>query len=520
MKLLFEESTYLLNSLTNLFSDETIKNLGESYLENTQVKVKCIGILSTKEKEQVLILPKVYREELAISDHYFTDILDVKLSDYKKYWNHIFNLLNACNKFNFIQMSTLDCYGQNNPKEFLENFSIFIDVINFYKRYGMILQRTNKIHFSDKNVNWNRTITNTDMIIVQNTPIHIAPVGTKKFNSNDNILNKYLFGALDIIDNYIEIKGYKKRNSPSFLNYLIRNALIDLQRIKSKIFSDYHRYCHKMLILFYSGFFCANEEKKNFLIKNFENVYEFMIDNLLREDILSKNINIKNTLKKHKDGRIIDHLFLSKSLFKLNKNTIYVLDSKYYKDDNIDNKSIYKQKIYARNLYDIYLEHEEELNKLDLELVESKFYSYDFIPNYFVIPTLSPKFIDLYDSEKNDTTSKLINNIYFKDHFFDKDTNIIFFIKIDLPKLIDHFIGNNKFELKKFKEFIYLKTSEILKTKYYFSNREFEDTSEMNNYLIENFYLLYGKFIISSNKSIQVYEEKLNQGPSRIKERL
>ncbi|MDO7480343.1 hypothetical protein Q5X66_13525 [Acinetobacter baumannii] len=136
MKLIFEENLYCLDIVSTLFSNEIIENLGE--IQDEGIKVKAIGIIYTKNLEPVLVLPKVYSENLVIGNQIYANVLDVEQNQYKKYWRQIFKLLEACNKFNYIQVNVLDCYGQKDPQEFLTNFSIFNEVIDFYKRYGGI----------------------------------------------------------------------------------------------------------------------------------------------------------------------------------------------------------------------------------------------------------------------------------------------------------------------------------------------------------------------------------------------
>lgn len=513
MKLIFEENLYCLDIVSTLFSNDIIENLGE--IQDEGIKVKAIGIIYTKNLEPVLVLPKVYSENLVTGNQIYANVLDVEQNQYKKYWRQIFKLLEACNKFNSIQVNVLDCYGQKDPQEFLTNFSIFNEVIDFYKRYGGISKRVNEKCYSGKKINWNKTVTANHILLVNDIPIYTKTISVKKFNSYDNVLNKYLFVALDIISDFINLNGYSRKNNSIALNLLRKNAIFDLKRIRSKIFSDHHLYCYKLLMRFFSGFFCLSAEKNDLLIKNFNLVFESMVDNLFKKDCLNKNEKTKNILRKHRDGKIVDHVFIGESLFKIDKNTIYILDSKYYKNNFFDNYSVYKQKTYTRNIYDIYLENENIFIELGVELVERRFFSYDFVPNYFVMPALSSEFINFSAIKNGVNGSGFIEKINFSDCFFDRDTNLIFLLKVDLTKLIDSFLGVEKVNLKNIKEFIYFKTFEFLNFKYNFNIKRFDDEVDRDNYLIGNFYKLYGKFIKHSKNSIYVYNGR-KRGDNRF----
>ncbi|MDO7220562.1 hypothetical protein [Acinetobacter nosocomialis] len=506
MKLIFEENIYCIDIISDLFSIELIQNLGE--IREEGIKVKAIGIIYTKSLEPVLVLPKIYSEDSVADDKVYATVLDVEQNQYKKYWRQIFKLLEACNKFNYIQANALDCYGQKDPQEYLTNFSIFNEVIDFYRKNGGVSRRVNEKSYSGKKINWNKTVAANHILLVDDVPIYTKTIGVKKFNSDDNILNKYLFVALDIISDFISLNGYSKRNNSTTLNILRRNAIFDIKRIRSKIFSDQHLYCYELLIRFFQGFFCLSLEKNNLLIKNFNLVFESMVDNLFKKDYLNRNEKTKNILRKHKDGKIVDHVFMGDSLFKFDKNTIYVLDSKYYKNNFFDKYSIYKQKTYTRNIYDIYLENEIIFNELGIELVERRFFSYDFIPNYFIMPASSSEFINFSASENSVNDFGFIERINFNDCFFDRDTNLIFVLKVDLIKLIDSFLGVEKVNLKKIKEFLYFNTLEFLNFRYDFNIKIFDGEMDRDNYLIGNFYKLYGKFTKHSNNSIYIYNGK------------
>ena len=79
-------------------------------------------------------------------------------------------------------------------------------------------------------------------------------------------------------------------------------------------------------------------------VNNFEIVFEKMVDYLIGDN--SKLAD----LRKQKDGKLIDHIYMDSSLIGSDSNIYYIGDSKYYKTDNeIEGVALYKQFTYARN---------------------------------------------------------------------------------------------------------------------------------------------------------------------------
>lgn len=171
--------------------------------------------------------------------------------------------------------------------------------------------------------------------------------------------------------------------------------------------------------------------KEALTVKNFEKVFEKMIDTLIGDtDKLSE-------LKKQKDGKLIDHIYLDKSLLTPDNNIFYIGDSKYYPEDrHPEGISLYKQFTYARNViqYNInqyYIEQEANLNTIRYRDEQTE--GYNVTPNFFICPKIEDRKLDFETPSfaPSSWTPKKINK-HFEDRLFDRDTLLLREYEINL----------------------------------------------------------------------------------------
>lgn len=97
----------------------------------------------------------------------------------------------------------------------------------------------------------------------------------------------------------------------------------------------------------------SSELQEYLLAKNFNIVFEAMIDELLGDQIPDKDKRLRE-LKEQPDGKLVDHIYQWQNLTNNEEedNTVYYIgDSKYYKRGTvIGRESVYKQFTYARNV--------------------------------------------------------------------------------------------------------------------------------------------------------------------------
>ena len=133
-----------------------------------------------------------------------------------------------------------------------------------------------------------------------------------------------------------------------------------------------------------------NERQEDFLLaKDFEHIFEVMIDSLI-----SEKQDLPTDLTSQKDGKSVDHMFIDESLIELaHGQTYYIGDSKYYKRHgdqvHLDDTSIYKQYTYARNVIqwnmNLFLGlSKNKTNSEQPQLRDPLTEGYNPIPNFFI----------------------------------------------------------------------------------------------------------------------------------------
>ena len=298
------------------------------------------------------------------------------------------------------------------------------------------------------------------------------------------------------------------------------NATRRLKAIKSNYFSD------KLLRLWhlcYAYFERLEQVKANktmnevLLVRDFNIVFEDMIDALLGESDLPK------VLKEHKDGKRIDHIYPYQSLI-FEDDIYYIGDSKYYKNDaEFEQKSIYKQYTYSKNViqYNIDLFNKEQLAdsfRYRDELTEG----YNVTPNFFISAILNERF----DAALDVLTPRgkaIERNIHFKNRLFDRDTLHLQAYDINFLFVLNSYIARNHQQSKDFNhKAIKLFRQNMLK--YLNESYDFYEVipnEKLEIFVNQHFKLLNGKMYRCSTKPnvlIVALEKNKEKLPEFVKE--
>ena len=202
-----------------------------------------------------------------------------------------------------------------------------------------------------------------------------------------------------------------------------------LKKIRRKYFTDEFVKLWRLLFTFFDMAENIKSHKYHedrLLVKNFNIVFEDMIDYLIG----SKMGDIPDELKNQADGKIVDHIYKSKSLID-DHDIYYVGDSKYYAEWNeIGANSIYKQFTYAKNIiqFNINLFHhwdpQEKSKEEPLLYRDSLTEGYNITPNFFIRGVIDSKNIS-YDEDIKEQSDMLRINKHFYNRLFDRDTLIL-----------------------------------------------------------------------------------------------
>ena len=252
-----------------------------------------------------------------------------------------------------------------------------------------------------------------------------------------------------------------------------------LRQIKYKYFSDKALRLWELCYAFFeqSKQVKINAQLNEFLIvKNFNIVFEAIIDELIGDHTLPDRLN-----KKQADGKKVDHLYLYKSLTSVetNKQVYYIGDSKYYKQKNpISEESIAKQYTYARNViqWNLNLFFGEDTDDKPMEtdfcLRDEVTEGYNVIPNFFISATI-PEDLSYTDTiEKARKKATTFVSQQFRNRLFDRDTLLVTHYDVNFLYVVSLYARNNAYLKKewrnKVREIFRKKIQEELATRYNF----------------------------------------------------
>lgn len=210
-----------------------------------------------------------------------------------------------------------------------------------------------------------------------------------------------------------------------------------MRDIKGKYFRDDLRTLWTLLDAFFTFNYSRDDKcprKEALVVKEFDAVFEKMVDRLIGDT--SKLAALKN----QKDGKLIDHIYMDKSLIGKDSNIYYIGDSKYYSDSHdIEGVPLYKQFTYARNTiqYNIdqyYLQHKANPNAIRYRDKDTE--GYNVTPNFFVRPKIKSDTLDFDTPSFRASENQPKPNKHFEDRLFDRDTLLLREYEINLIFLI------------------------------------------------------------------------------------
>ena len=365
------------------------------------------------------------------------------------------------------------------------------------------------LHSGYNKINWTRTIGTTNAIVQDNRPIYLNPVNKKRQINFDEELLVIFFSILnyigdqygfpkDINCNFNLIKGKQ------FETY--RNGLgkVRLQQIKYKYFSDKALELWELCYAFFDNankVFTNKDQQEYLLVKNFNIVFEAIIDELIGERDIPKG------LKEQEDGKRVDHMYTYKGLttHEEDKSIYYIGDSKYYKRNNqIGRESVYKQFTYARNVIqwhlNLFMDNEKDdaewKNKLP-ELRDDVTEGYNVIPNFFISAKLNEELNYKEEIERTDRRLTHFDNKHFKNRLFDRDTLLVCHYDVNFLYVVSLYARNNTFQKDSWKEKVREKFREeiqrMLSEKYEFYAMSAHPDVDAETYIKEHFQDVLGK---------------------------
>ena len=491
MKLLIEEHDYPVESVKRLFP-----NIDELDPIDGKVRVNYVGYYyHAAEGESVFILPKVVLDKqngLVFGKYNPEKIIDLEAKDSpllkeKNEREFIYGLAvwiyraiavyrEDCKKngrdHTIIRHQSVIRQGKGSKQTANTYLDIILSLIDFAKQnrdwFTFILKN---IHSGFNKINWTRTIAKSQMVVQDDTPIYLNPVNKKRMVNFDEELLIIFFSILNYIHTEygfpVEINvNYELIIGKKFEQYLNKGIGVRrLRQIKYKYFSDKALELWDLCFAFFEQtkqIRIASQMNEFLLAKNFNIVFEAMIDNLIGDHTFPDRLN-----KKQEDGKEVDHLFLWDSLIRTRNEheerkgeqmTYYIGDSKYYKQKNpIGRESVAKQFTYARNVIQWNLnlffgENTKEKRDTDFCLRDEITEGYNVIPNFFISGTIPS---DLSYSDNIDVTSKdatTFSSRQYINRLFDRDTLLVTHYDVNFLYVLSLYARNNATLKKKWRD--------------------------------------------------------------------
>lgn len=323
------------------------------------------------------------------------------------------------------------------------------------------------LHRGHNKINWTKTITHSQAFLQDGAPIYLNPVNKRHQVNFDEELMVIYFSIMKHIHKeygfpFESEYNYELISDQQFKNYLEGRGKRHLRKIKHKYFSDKALELWELCYAFFdraSQIMANTKQKEYLLVKNFNIVFEDIIDELLG----GRNDELPAELKDQTDGKRVDHLYRYKSLVEAgNDNIYYIGDSKYYKRNTpIGKESLYKQFTYARNVIqwnlDLFLdegkkkEQNEEKRKGTNILRDELTEGYNIIPNFFI----SAQQKDLEKSDKItwvDKDDKDFSSRQFENRLFDRDTLLVCHYDVNFLYVVSLYGRKNEGEKSTWRE--------------------------------------------------------------------
>ena len=393
---------------------------------------------------------------------------------------------------------------------------ILLSLVQFNKNnQNFFFYILRNIHAGFNKINWNRTIATTPAIIQDCNAVYLRPVNKKRQINFDEELLVIFFSILNYIHEHygfpVSINcNFELITGKQFKVYLNGMGKMRLKQIKYKYFSDKALELWDLCYAFFDSarqIYVSSDQKEYLLVKNFNIVFESIIDELVGDR------NIPAGLKEQDDGKRIDHMYSYQGLttYEEDKPIYYIGDSKYYKRSNkIGKESVYKQFTYARNVIQWNLNLFMNDNRDDEELQYDKknfgnvpklrddvTEGYNVIPNFFISAKLNKELSYKDEVEITDKKNTHFSNSHFENRLFDRDTLLICHYDVNFLYVVSIYARNNSLQKeawkKKVRDNFRSEIQRMLTEQYSFYAMQAHPNVDAKNYLKEHFQQTLGK---------------------------
>lgn len=515
MRLLIEEYQYNASDVNESLS-------GLDALENIDhlVSVNYVGYFYNPTiGDCVFILPKVLmnQENLVFGHLKQEDLIDFDnaagLSSVERNFIYEFavwiyraiTVFNKSKKGNDIvyhrQVTQMGGNRRHQSQTFLD---VLLSLVRFNRKNQDFFMFTMKNLRSGLNkINWTRTIAHSSAIVQDGSPVYISPVNKKRQINFDEELLVIFFSILNYISETYGFPvsitlGFELIRGKRFEQFLDGQGKVRLRLIKYKYFSDKALQIWDLCYAFFDKAYQIRinaEQKEYLLVKNFNIVFEAIIDELIGDR------DIPVGLKEQYDGKRVDHMYSWQGLIENDEKPIYYIgDSKYYKLGNdVGKESVYKQYTYARNViqWNLDLFMDGKPKSTDLKLRDDVTEGYNVIPNFFISAKMDSGLSYADRVDETERRHPYFVSRQFENRLFDRDTLLVFHYDVNFLYVVSLYARDNAGQKatwkNKVREIFRAKIQEILGKQYQFYAMRQHSGVDGVKYIREHFKQLLGK---------------------------
>ena len=514
MKVLIEQYSYDRHTLERLLDSHYYCER-----ENGKAQVPYVGyFLSKKIPDTVFILPKVFIiDGKAFGKYTPEDIVDFEsLSEEDK--KTIFSLsvwiyraikLYLQRKERFadeteIMQNVVSHHGDSSETM----IDIVLSLLKFQREHQNLFTFITKLyHSGNSKIHWQKTISGTQAMMQNRRPVYLTPKTKQKEVNFDEELIVLFYSVL----NYLNTE-FHFNTRPVFGYELIKPAKVKdmvtsgkgtriLRQNRRKYFTDEMVALWNLLFTFFSESETVenkqNSNEQAMLVRDFNLVFEDMIDSLIGED------NLPSGLKEQKDGKIIDHIYRDNSLIDAKDDIYFIGDSKYYKEDNeVGKNSIYKQFTYARNViqYNIDFYHDKGHYDEGLKYRDEATEGYNITPNFFIRGNLDKNSLNNYTDDNLNKIGDDRVSYHFENRLFDRDTLILQTYNINFLFVLSAYVQGARQHTERIRRVFRENVKTVLNERYHFYAIKPKVQKEADQYLRDKFQDVLGKIYAPYDK--------------------
>jgi hypothetical protein len=541
MILFFEGKDYKRSLLDSVFGNEHARVISHGNLKDNKAVLDCVGYYYDPTQSHVFILPKVFNIDgkgfgcidltdespVRVSD---SDIKTLKDNEWRPelLTELPIYLYQAIEKYRKREIDNIsaekDSVQSVMSSKKGKNESSLMDVIlslrDFYnENQSLFVLIYKQAHSGYNKVSWNKTIRTRQPVIKDKKVIYPFIVNRRKEINYDEDLLVLFFNTLRYINNeyYFNFsidQPYSLLSDSEYKRRLERGA------VSRKLKSIRNNYFNEKLVLLWELLFAfaskvenvrdAKEKEEYLLIRDFNNVFEDMIDVLLGDS------DAPRSLVKQQDGKIVDHLFKGLSLTTATRQVYYVGDSKYYKENAAPKgDSLFKQYTYAKNIIQTQLDwfHKSEQEKEKKEKEYLKYRDeltegYNITPNFFISGRIEKNY-RFTSAELHLQDINFDKNYQFKNRIFDRDTLFLRMYDINFLFALYAYVNRSQSIRNKFKdeakEVFRKDFIEYIDTEYNFYLLQQRGEEDIQNIVNTHFWELNGKVFCPYDKGEKHY---------------